>query len=139
MTEENKIADPTITVSIAGQDKEILMSWGLLDELTKLVKDLDQLGQFFSDPEMRDGVLSAVLSERTKQGKITKKLGVLDVELDDQLEAVDEILSWAASHVTAFFIRSLTKLSERVSKLPQDKIEALTDKVLTSTPSGLPS
>lgn len=137
MTEEvNKVAEPTITLKIGGEDQEFLMSWGLLDELTQMVKDLDQLGEFFSNPEMRTKVLSAVLSLRTKTGKITERRDVLDVDLDDQLEAIDEILSWAAAHVTGFFIRSLSKLSERVERIPQAQLAQLTDKALASIPSG---
>lgn len=119
----NQTPDKTLTIKVNNTEREIKMTYGLLDEIVGQVKDIDQIGNFFIDQDTRNKVLTAVLSDRTASGKITNKINADDVEIE--LEDVDAVLAWAASHVTSFFIRSLTNLAARVKQFPMEDQQAL--------------
>lgn len=131
----NTTPEKTITFTpIEGEEREIVMSYGLLDKLVSKVGDIDQVSRFFTDQEVRNAVLTEVISERSPTGKMTKKITPEDLALE--LETIDELLSWSAAHVTAFFIRSLTSLAKRINDLPQEDLKAGMDAALTVTSNG---
>jgi hypothetical protein len=117
----NQTAD-RITVTVAGQPREIFMSFGILNALCAAVANVEQVGLILLDPTLRLGVLEVLLSPRDDKGKITEKF---DLERDEMSSADAEIvLEWAGDHVLDFFMRAvetqsrlLTKNKDRVAKL----------------------
>ncbi len=138
MTDQpNKSATPDKILTIiptGAEPRDIVMSYGLLDTLVSMVGDIDQVSKFFIDQDTRNKVLTAVLSDRAPNGKVTNKITPDDLALE--LETVDDILSWAAAHVTGFFIRSLTSLAKRVSEMPTGDIQAGVDAALIASSNG---
>ena len=126
MTEPVVKAEETITIEMFdGTEKEFFMSYGLLSELTKLTPNLDVTSELYSDPELRGKFLSAIVSERTRTGKVLNKIDVLDFEAhNDELE---RLLAWGQANVTAFFIRNLQRFAEQMQALNPESPSTSTD------------
>lgn len=115
--------EQTITVNVDGEDREILMSFGLLNELTALVADPGFVPRIMTDVDLRESILISALSERSKTGKITKELEDI-TDVDISMVDFERVLTWVMDHVMSFFIRS-TQTIVRVTKQHKDTMEAL--------------
>lgn len=125
MTTEN-----TFTLKLGEEEREIFMSFGLLNDLTRLVTDPSEVPRMLLDPELRDAVLKELLAERKKSGKVLKDLP--DVEdIDADPGEIEKLLDWTMEHVMAFFVRSLQK----TAKMGERHLETL--KSLQSSLDGL--
>lgn len=101
----------TFDIRIGEEDREILMSFGLLNELTKLIGDPGTVAAVAINPELRDEVLRLVLAERKRSGKVIKPLE--DVEdIDADYEDIERLLKWVMGHVLGFFVRLLQTTKE---------------------------
>ncbi len=104
----------TLNVTIGGEDHEVFASYGLMNSLSRIIGDVDQVTNVLLNPEFRDQVLLAVLSPRTKTGKITSKIELDDLELTSELAR--EILEWAADRFLNFTLplanSAVTKMME---------------------------
>jgi hypothetical protein len=112
----------TISVTVNGEAKEVLMSYGLLNQLVRTVGDLEQLGSMSIDPDVRDAILKQVLSERTRGGKITKEADLDDIEIS--VEDVEALLAWVGEHVLNFFLKAL-ETAKALTDKQTDRIAAL--------------
>lgn len=109
---------PHYTLKVNGEDFEVFMSFGLLNELTAVIGDPGRAASIFFDPELREHVLRAVLSERNKAGKVIDRVDdILDLEVD--LGEIELLLSWVAGHVLRFFTRSLKSVMGLQSDLAE--------------------
>ncbi len=109
---------------LAVGDREIFMSFGLLNELSTIVQDATQIAALDLDPEIRTKTLNAIFAERTKSGRKTK-----DVEMDDleiSYQDVETALDWAKDHLMGFFIRRLESTAKVVeqTKTRMEKVES---------------
>ena len=84
----------------------ILMSLGLLNELTGLVGDPTNIGAIDFDSEIQAQVIEACVAERTTFGR-RKSDPNLD-ELQVSIKEVEGLLDWVKSHVMDYFVRRLT-------------------------------
>lgn len=117
MTEKVNSPDKLITISINGESKEFKMYYGLLNELVGHLNDLSKVGDIYTDTDTRNKVLVSILSPRDKNGKrIGSDVGPEDIDVE--YEDIESLLSWAASHVTAFFIRNLVRLTDQIQAIP---------------------
>ena len=108
----------TLTVNVDGEEREIKMTYGLQDKLISLVRDTNEIGNIFVDPEVRNNILAELLAVRGKGGKIEgARKEAEDYEIS--LEDIDALLSWATDVITDFFIRALA-IIERKLVLPQE-------------------
>lgn len=109
---------PTLTITVDGEEREIKMTYGLQDKLISLVRDTNEIGNIFVDPEVRNNILAEMLATRGRGGKIEGvRKDAEDYEIS--LEDIDALLSWATDVVTDFFIRALA-IIERKLVLPQE-------------------
>lgn len=100
--------NPTISVPVNGEDREFLMSYGLLNSLAKITAVPENIAAIGADHDLRDAFLLALLYDRTPTGKVTNPaVELFDFELT--LEAVDELLTWASMHVTNFFVQAVMR------------------------------
>jgi hypothetical protein len=90
--------DAKITV----KDREILMSYGLLNELTKLVGDPNRAATLDLDPDLGMQVLVTVLAPRTTSGK-TEEFDMPELTPDEAYQVFD----WVKAHVLDFFMKRL--------------------------------
>lgn len=126
--------EKTLKYKLAGEEREAVMTYGLLNELVSLVRDLQEVADFYTSPDLRNKSILSVVAERTKTGKVLTKTENVD-DLDIEIEDVDAILAWVTTHVTAFFIRSMNRLSQGLS----ESLPPQPENNLISTPSGSPS
>ena len=105
------------------------MSFGLLNELVTLIGGPDNVAAIVGDPELREAVLFAALSERSKTGKVTKAVtDIFDVEIST--EDAESVLEWVMANAIAFFMRSL----KRVVKVVEPHKATIEE--LASSPNG---
>lgn len=112
-----------ITIAFEGADRDLLMSYGLLNELAKIVGSPEIAPSISIDERLREEVLGACLATRKPSGKVTKKVEDLD-DLDLSIDDVERLLDWATEHVLSFFVRSLGKMVKRV-EANRDVLEGL--------------
>jgi len=103
-----------ISINVRGQNREVFMSFGLLNELGKVVGSAEYIPHMSLDPHMREEVLKTLLSTRDENGQITEAWNPFRHGLgpDDTIR----LLSWASEHVTDFFMKAL-----ETAKAIQDK------------------
>lgn len=108
----------SIDLQVDGESREIKMSYGLLDELARVIGDVDSIGGFSLVPEMREAVLNAVLAKRDHKGKIVSPVNFFEIDLDT--ETANAILDWVAGHVLDFFLKRLTTAKTQVEARQKD-------------------
>lgn len=116
MTERVAPADQITIKFTDGSEKNVFMSFGLLNCLSNLVGGLEQLPFIYSESSMREVLITSCLSDRSPDGKIptaeqfdelSKNLSVAEAEL---------LLGWIEDHLAGFFIRSLQRLKVLAEK-----------------------
>jgi hypothetical protein len=112
-----------LSISFEGAERELFMSYGLLNELAKLVGSPEVAPQISLDEYLRSEVLKACLAERKPSGKVLKAIEDMD-DLDMSIDDVESVLDWATEHVLSFFVRSLGKMVKRVES-NKDVLEGL--------------
>lgn len=97
----------TFTITVNGTERDLKMSFGLLNSVCRVVGDVDGAAMISMDPALRQAVLEELLSTRDTRGKITERvdLDTLDVEPD----AIVDLLDWAGNHAMDFFLKGLEK------------------------------
>lgn len=114
----------TIDVTIDGELITIPMSYGLFQDLTKVVPSPEQIEDLLlKDPYLRDYVIRRVL---TGNKPVKQEEDLVDpFEVDVSLEDCDEIIAWVMEHVLHFFMNSAQKSVEMMGKY-KSRADALT-------------
>jgi hypothetical protein len=120
-----------LTVTVNDKTKHLVMSFGLLNEIAKLVGDIDNLGNIIIDPHLREAILVALLSDRDAEGVITTKYNTVTADLT--IDEFTKIADWVSDVLFTFFIRLLES-----AKALQEKNQERVFK-LTPTSTGLAS
>lgn len=107
MTKTKTLSD-TITIKLDGEDRNIFLSFGLLNELSLLVNDISDLPSIPLNTRLRKQVLSACFATRKKSGKIEAEVDIDDVDVS--IGDSERIIDWVVDHMMAFFLRSLKKV-----------------------------
>lgn len=97
----------TMDITLGGENLEVKMSFGMLNEIARQVGSIELIGEIAIDPNLRDSVITSLLSKRDAKGKIIEQVNLftLDMETDE----VTALLHWAGGHVADFFLNSLEK------------------------------
>jgi hypothetical protein len=98
----------TITVTLNGEPKEILMSMGLLNELSAKLGDVDAIPELSVNAELRESIMISALADRDNRGKLVDpeiNLFSLDISTEDTLRLLD----WVGEHVADFFLKSMAQ------------------------------
>lgn len=113
------------TITQDGEDREIFMSFGLLNEITTLLGDPAVAASVYFQPELRENVLVAALHERSKTGKVINRVeGIDDVEIS--VDQIEELLAWEVEHAIAFFARSIDRVGRVKGQLEKFKVDMST-------------
>lgn len=99
-------------IEFGGND--VLMSLGLLNELTALVGDPTNIGAIDFDVEIQALTIAACVAERTKFGKRKGEPNIDDLEVS--VAEVEQLLDWVKSHVMDYFVRRLTANAALVNR-----------------------
>jgi len=112
-----------LTVSINGEDRELFMSYGLLNELSRILGSIESIADAAMDPVVRDEVLIACLSERSKTGKLINRVDIDD--LGFSVDTAGAIIEWASEHVLDFFMKRVES-ANRLAEKQAARIKGLT-------------
>jgi hypothetical protein len=94
-----------IEVLIGDEKRELFMSFGLLNESTRLVGDLNRVAAIGLNPDLSIQILAAVLAPRDAKGRIADDFVLPEMSPEN----AEQILDWVKEHVLDFFIRRLRK------------------------------
>ena len=102
-----------ITVNLDGKDKQVLMSFGLLNVLMTYVQNpMDVLGLPL-DAELTQTLISECLAERNHEGVLTSYPNLFTLDPDDG----ERIVIWVVDHLSYFFVQTLSQQPERLKAL----------------------
>lgn len=133
MTEQIEKPRPTLTIKVNGDDREIFMSFALLNRITYLMGDSSQIPLILQDPELREVVLVEALAERDKNGKVLVKKNM--DEMDVTFDAIQDVLEFVSEHVADFTLAAMERATKVMVK-HNARIQALAPKAASaSTPS----
>lgn len=128
MSQEVQKLNRTFSLEVNGKAREVFMSMGLLNELCKLIGDVENIGNVVVDDALREGVMVSLLAERSKSGKISQKFDIDELDVDpDQVIA---LVGWATEWVVDFFMKS-AEAAKRVMVKNQERLNSL-----MSSPAG---
>lgn len=106
-----------ITIELGGEEREIKMTFGLLDALAGAVGEINNLGAISVDSTIRNAVLKAILVKRNPRGVPQGEADLYDLDMKTALELLD----WAGIHIADFFLKgvkqSKTLLDSRKSEM----------------------
>jgi len=120
--------DNTIEVKIGGEPQEVKMTYGLLNELARVIGDIDVIPMIGIEADVRDSIIRAIFSKRDAQGKIKQEVDIFNFDID--VDDLQDLLEWVGGHVLDFFLTSLER-----GKINGEKQEKRL-KALTSISSG---
>lgn len=113
-----------LSITFEGNERELFMSYGLLNELAKLVGSPEVAPSISLDEHLREEVLKACLADRKpNSGKVIAPVADMD-DLDITISDIEAVLDWATENVLGFFVRSLGKMVKRVES-NKDVLEGL--------------
>lgn len=95
----------TLAVTVGGESRDLFMSFGLLNELIDIIKDIPELAQVAVNGELRIPVLNSVLAERDATGKILTPINPFTLNISSS--DVIAICGWVVAHVLDFFLAAL--------------------------------
>ena len=106
---------PTVfNLSVNGEDKELFMSFALLNILTGYFRSPDELDQILLNPDVRASILTELLSERNETGRITKNFDINKMVVDQ--DHILDLFEWVAEHIETFFMKALKRAKNRMKK-----------------------
>jgi hypothetical protein len=110
-----EVSDRIQVVFLDGEERELFMSFGLLNVLSQLVGGIEQLPFIYSESSMREVILITCLNERDNSGRIPElsEFNALGERLS--VTQAEDILGWVEAHLAGFFIRSLKRLGKLTS------------------------
>lgn len=113
----------TFDIRLNGTEKQVKMTFGLLNVLCRSVGDVDNAAAVNFDPTLRQVFLVELLSDRDAKGKIRSPIDpdTLDIDVDE----ASELIAWAGDHVLDFFLKGLEK-TKQMQDRHLNRIKALT-------------
>lgn len=114
--------EDTLTIKHNGDAKDLFMSFGLLNELMKIVHDIPNIQSIGVDPALRCDVLEAVFAQRGPKGEVVDvtPASALPITAAD----AQRILEWVAGHVLDFFLGSV-EAAVRTMEPHRERLEKL--------------
>lgn len=103
------------TIKVNGEDQDIVMSYGLFNEISKVIPSPEQVPQLLvTDAMLRDYVVRRVLTgnKHVKSDEDLIDPFTLDIDPDD----LEDLVAWVADHVMSFFISSAAKANTVLTK-----------------------
>jgi hypothetical protein len=94
-----------IKITINEQPRELFMSFGLLNEISRDVGDVENVAMVGIDPELREKILQTLLAERDDDGKVTKKFNFFKADLS--MDDINRVIEWVSENLLDFFLKAL--------------------------------
>lgn len=111
----------TIRVEINGKDQEILMSFGLLNELSRTVGSLEEVQIVMLDTDRSLELLNLCVALRDENGNIDIANST-DISKGDAIDTdtYEALLNWVLQHVMSFFMKRARALATASKALGPD-------------------
>lgn len=107
---------PSPTYTVPSNNKELRMSYGMYNDIMRLVGDPQSATQLLiTDATTRDLVVRRLFTENNKSVTQTDEL-IDSFEIDILPSELDGIVAWVADHVAYFLLSTGTKMNEVVEK-----------------------
>ena len=104
----------TFNISVNGEDKEVFMSFALLNTITGYFRNAEELEQILLNSDVRASVITELLSERNETGRITQNFDINTMKADQ--DQILDLLEWVSEHVETFFMKALQRAKQRMKK-----------------------
>ena len=104
----------TFTISVNDEDKEVFMSFALLNTITGYFRNAEELEQILLNSDVRASVITELLSERNETGRITQNFDINTMKADP--DQILDLLEWVSEHVETFFTKALKRAKQRMKK-----------------------
>jgi hypothetical protein len=104
-TPKSLLSDRHTLTYLNGSSHEVVMTFGLLNLLSGLVRDVSSVPFIMMDPELRHQLMIALLSPRDAQGKIGDEYN--EYLNPVSLEEAQALLVWVSEHLTDFFLKAV--------------------------------
>ncbi|BAQ50289.1 hypothetical protein [Methylobacterium aquaticum] len=111
-TSTEQKAPSRLRVNISGEDRDLFMSFGLLNEVASLVGSPEGVPTLSFNPPTAHALLELVLAKRDKRGNILRDDEEPIVPHDLDPDVGETIIDWAGAHVLDFFIRRFKKSAQ---------------------------
>lgn len=98
----SKDLSETFEIEVDGEQREVKMTYGLLDRLCRIVGDIDNAVQMTVLPGLREAALRAMLAKRDARGKVVEEVDPVEVEASRR--DLLALAAWARGHVLDFFV-----------------------------------
>ena len=112
MSEEKfKKPEDRLTLKVAGQDKELFMSAGLVRKVASIVNELEDMAHIYLTPAVQERCAVQVLVERDERGRPKEDVDSLDLmAFEMTTEDAAKLFKWIGDHVMHFFIEGATNM-----------------------------
>lgn len=104
-TQAPAVPEDTITITFAGKPREVMMSFGLLHEITKVVPDLPDINLLLINADLRGRVLALIFATRDEKGRIVEEVDPNTLPIS--VAEVRKLLLWVMDHLLNFFLAAL--------------------------------
>lgn len=115
----DRITLKVITASGAVEEREIFMSYGLLNSLVRVLGDPSRTAALDLDPDLAEQVLLLVLIPRSPTGKPTVSFEEFELPGLDPEEAY-KLFDWVKEAVLSFFVKRLRKTIDAIEEKKDD-------------------
>lgn len=104
----------SFTISVDGEDREITATYGLVNEMTRVIGTPERLPLIFADHDLRDQFLAVLLAKRSRTGKIEEPFDVNEHVIE--YEDVSELIAWGTQHMLGFTMLSADRSARMISE-----------------------
>jgi len=117
----------TYTYKVGNEDREVFMSYALLNKLAALIGNVESIGNLMVDMDLQAKALKLLVAEEDYE-KLSK-------------DTATKLLEWVADHIMGFMISSFETLQGMTSKYKDrtDKLQAAAAKASASSQAGSPA
>jgi hypothetical protein len=123
MTTETNVPQSTLTVQLDGEDRTTKMTFGLLNEMVRVIGDLEAIAELGFDAELRGLILQEMYSERDEQGVIKTPVNLFNLDITPEDSTL--VMEWVGSHVTHFLLNQMEK-TMTIMQAQESRVKALT-------------
>lgn len=115
-------ANPKIKIQVDGEEREIFMSFALLNKLLRLVGPQENIPLIAISAELSEAVLYEVLAKRSATGKVLEQKPVEEIAIT--LDDVQDVLEFVSEQLLDFTVAALTKAAAQKGKV-QERLSSL--------------
>lgn len=119
MSMNTPLSDHINLQRLGGSELTLFMSFGLLNKLSAMVGDLNNLPDLYLVPELQDTIIYEILVPRDEAGKALQDYKLYQFSDELSTEEGSRLIEWCEAHLTSFFLKRLQAAQHLQQKLIQ--------------------